>query len=110
MMFTSLKMGMKKDCTLEIDINRQGVKPSLLVVDANEHQKGGVNMDVVKFDRKWEINTQEELEHALETLDGNEFIANMSDDYSRTRSEVAEVDRQRADVIRQAKEKGLWKE
>lgn len=67
-------------------------------------------MDVVKFDRKWEINTQEDLEKALETLDGNEFIANMSDDYSRTRSEVAEVDRQRADVIRQAKEKGLWKE
>jgi hypothetical protein len=88
--------------------DRRGT-PSL-VVDANEHQKGGVNMDVVKFDRKWEINTQEDLEKALETLDGNEFIANMSDDYSRTRSEVAEVDRQRADVIRQAKEKGLLKE
>lgn len=67
-------------------------------------------MDVVKFNRKWEINTQEDLEKALETLDGNEFIANMSDDYSRTRVEVAEVDKQRADVIRQAKEKGLWKE
>ena len=67
-------------------------------------------MNVVKFDRKWEINTQEDLEQALETLDGNEFIANMSDDYFRTRSEIAEVDRQRADVIRQAKEKGLWEE
>lgn len=67
-------------------------------------------MDVVKFDRKWEINTQEDLKKALETLDGNEFIANMSDSYEVTRSEVREVDKQRADVIRQAKEKGLWKE
>ena len=67
-------------------------------------------MDVVKYGRKWEIRTQEDLEKALETLDGNEFIANMSDSYAVTRSEVEEVDRQRADVIRQAKEKGLWKE
>lgn len=67
-------------------------------------------MNIVIFDRKWEINTKEDLEKALETLDGNEFIANMSDSYAVTCSEVREVDRQRADVIRQAKEKGLWKE
>jgi hypothetical protein len=88
--------------------DRRGI-PSL-VVDANEHQKGGVSMDVVKFDRKWEINTQEDLKKALETLDGNEFIAEMSDDFRCWSSEKAEVKRQRADVIRQAKEKGLWKE
>lgn len=35
MMFTFLKMVMKKDCTLEIDINRQWVKLSPIVVDAN---------------------------------------------------------------------------
>lgn len=67
-------------------------------------------MDVVKFDRKWEINTQEDLEKALETLDGNEFIANMSDSYAVTCSEIREVDKQRTEVIRQAKEKGLLKE
>lgn len=67
-------------------------------------------MNIVTFNRKWEINTQEDLEKAMEELDGNEFVANMSDSYAVTRSEVREVDKQRADVIRQAKEKGLWKE
>lgn len=39
MMFTSLRMGMKKDCTLEIDTNRQWVELPPIVVDANGIRK-----------------------------------------------------------------------
>lgn len=64
-------------------------------------------MDMVKMGRKWEINTKEDYEKAMETLDGNEFIANMSDDFYYWKKEKDEVARQRREVIAQAKEKGI---
>lgn len=64
-------------------------------------------MNRVVNGRKWEINTLEDYENAMEELDGNEFIAEMSDDFSYWQSEKAEVAAQRAQVISQAKEKGI---
>lgn len=64
-------------------------------------------MSKVKFGRKWIIRTKEEYDSAMAELDGNEFIAEMSDDFSYWRSEKDEVVRQRADVIAQARANGL---
>ena len=64
-------------------------------------------MDCVKFGRKWEINSKEDYDLAMKTLSENEFIAEMSDDFRAWQSEKDEVRAQRADVIRQAKEKGI---
>ena len=64
-------------------------------------------MGLVKFGKAWEINTREDYENALKTLDGNEFCAEMSDDYSCTKRELAEIAKQRAEVIAQAKAKGI---
>lgn len=64
-------------------------------------------MDIVKFGRAWDVNNTEEVEQALKELGESEFVANMSDDYSRTRQEIAEIERQRAQILRQAKEKGI---
>ena len=64
-------------------------------------------MSMVKMGRTWEITTIEEYNKAMEILDGNEFIARMSDDYGREKRERAEIDRQRADIEKQAKEKGI---
>lgn len=64
-------------------------------------------MNRVVNDRKWVINTREDYENAMKELDGNDFIAEMSDDFSYWRSEKAEVAKQRAQVIAQAKEKGI---
>ena len=62
---------------------------------------------MVKFGRKWEINTLEDYEKAMETLREDEFIAEMSDDFGYWQSEKAEVASQRAQVTAQAKEKGI---
>ena len=64
-------------------------------------------MNRVVNGRKLEINTLEDYEKAMEELDGNEFIAEMSDDFIYWQSEKAEVAAQRAQVIAQAKEKGI---
>ena len=64
-------------------------------------------MNRVVNGRKWEINTLEDYEKAMEELDGNEFIAEMSDCFHIWQSEKAEVAAQRAQVIAQAKEKGI---
>lgn len=64
-------------------------------------------MNRVVNGRKWEINTIEDYEKAMEELDGNDFIAEMSDDFSYWKSEKAEVAAQRSQVIAQAKEKGI---
>lgn len=63
----------------------------------------------VVFNRKWEINTADDLKTALETLKDDDFIAEMSDSYAVTCCERREVSRQRADVMEQAKLKGLIK-
>lgn len=64
-------------------------------------------MDIVKFGRAWDVNNTEEVEQALKELYESEFVANMSDDYSRTQQEISEIERQRAQILRQAKEKGI---
>ena len=64
-------------------------------------------MDRVKMGRKWEINSREDYEAAMKELDDSEFVAEMSDDFGYWRSEKAEVEKQRAQVIAIAKEKGI---
>jgi len=64
-------------------------------------------MDIVRKNRKWNIETKEDYEKAMEILDGNEFCAKMSDDMYYYRTELAEVARQRAEVTAQAKAKEI---
>ena len=64
-------------------------------------------MDLVVSGRKWEINTKEDYDKAMEVLDGNEFCANMSDDFYRYNTEMAEIRLQRYSVQKQAIEKGI---
>ena len=64
-------------------------------------------MDIIKMGRKWEINTKEDYDKAVEVLEGNKFCAWMSDDGYYWRRELDEYERQMADVKRQAKEKGI---
>ena len=64
-------------------------------------------MSTVKMGRKWEINTKEDYDKAMEILEDNEFCAEMSDDSSRWQREMEEVARQRAKVTAQARAKGI---
>lgn len=64
-------------------------------------------MAPVKMGKTWEIATKADYDKAMETLEGNEFIAEMSDDFYYWKTEKAEVARQRAEVIAQAKAKGI---
>lgn len=64
-------------------------------------------MDLVRFGKRWEINTREDYDKAMEALEGADFCARMSDDYATERREREEVARQMAEVVRIAKEKGL---
>lgn len=64
-------------------------------------------MDIIKTGRKWEINTKEDYDKAVETLEGNKFCAMMSDDFYRYERELEEYDNQMAEVVAQAREKGI---
>ena len=64
-------------------------------------------MDLVKMGRTWEINTIEDYNKAMKVLDGNEFCAQMSDDFYYWERELAEVRKQRAEVKALARKKGL---
>ena len=64
-------------------------------------------MDLVRFGKEWEINSREDYDKAMEVLDGNEFCANMCDDYSVTKREIAEVNAQRHAVVLIARKKGI---
>lgn len=64
-------------------------------------------MTRVEFGRVWEINTVEDFNKAMETLEDNKFIANMSDDFRCWAREMAEVDKQMSAVKRMAREKGI---
>ena len=55
-------------------------------------------VELVEFGREWEITTREDYDRAMEVLDSNEFAANMSDDFRREQKELAEIERQRAQV------------
>lgn len=61
----------------------------------------------VVFNRKWVIKTQKDFDNAMDTLENDVFIAEMSDSYAVTRSEKAEIQKQLDDVIKQAKKVGL---
>lgn len=64
-------------------------------------------MGIIKAGRKWEINTKEDYDKAVETLEGNKFCAMMSDDFYRYRREIEEYETQMTDVTAQAKAKGI---
>ena len=64
-------------------------------------------MSIIKTGRKWEINTKEDYDKAIETLEGNKFCAMMSDDFYYYKRELEEYENQMADVITQAKAKGI---
>lgn len=66
--------------------------------------------DIVKTGRRWEINTRNDYDIAMQILDDNEFCADMSDDFMVWQIEKEEVQRQRHEVRRQALEKGLIEE
>ncbi len=64
-------------------------------------------MDLVKMGKQWEINSREDYDKAMEILDGNEFCAQMSDDFYYWKRELEEVAKQRAEVNAIAKAKGI---
>lgn len=64
-------------------------------------------MRMVEFGKRWEINTHEDYVKAMEILDENDFVAQMSDNFMREMEEREEVARQRKTVIATAKEKGV---
>lgn len=64
-------------------------------------------MDIIKMGRKWEINTKEDYDKAVEVLEGNKFCAMMSDDFYYYRREMDEYAKQMAEVTAMAKAKGI---
>ena len=60
--------------------------------------------------REWHIATVADYRAAMNALADAEFIAEMSDSYAVTRAEKAEIDRQREQVMEQAKAAGIMKE
>lgn len=64
-------------------------------------------MGIITMGRKWDINTKEDYDKAVEILEGNKFCAWMSDDNYYWQRELAEYERQMADVKAQAKAKGI---
>ncbi len=62
---------------------------------------------MVEFGKMWTITTAEDLMDALDTLDRQEFIAEMSDDFTCWRREKDEVARQRRQVMTMARDRGL---
>ena len=64
-------------------------------------------MTRVIFGRIWEIKTVEDYKNAIDILEGNLFIASMSDDYNWYRAETDEAEKQLRDVKRQAVALGI---
>lgn len=64
-------------------------------------------MDIIKMCCKWEINTKEDYDKAVKTLENNKFCAMMSDDYRRQERELEEYNRQMAIVKAQARDKKI---
>lgn len=61
----------------------------------------------VEYGKTWTVSTVDELNHVLDVLEENEFVAEMSDDFMRCEDEKNEIVRQRKNVIRQAVEKNI---
>lgn len=64
-------------------------------------------VSTIKMGRQWVIETTEDYNKAIETLEGNKFCAMMSDDFYWYRKEMNEYNKQLADVTAQAKAKGI---
>ena len=62
---------------------------------------------MVVFGKVWEINNRADYDEAMIALEEAEFIAEMADDHRVWYTEKNEVARQKAEVRRQAKEKGI---
>ena len=62
---------------------------------------------MVKFGRIWKIETAEDYRTAIETLKDNEWYAMMGEGVDNFRREMAEIERQRADVTAQARARGI---
>ncbi len=62
---------------------------------------------MIEFGTVWHIETKEDYDKAMDYFESMDFIAQMSDDYSREQAERAEIARQAFEVIKQAREKGL---
>lgn len=61
---------------------------------------------MLEYGKQWNINTLEDFNNAMKTINDWLFYASMSDDYQRELTEKAEANRQMRDVVRQAREKG----
>lgn len=61
----------------------------------------------VEYGKTWTVSTVDELNHVLDVLEENEFVAEMSDDFMRCEDEKNEIARQRKNVLRQAVEKNI---
>lgn len=61
---------------------------------------------MLEYGKQWNINTLEDFNNAMKTINNWLFYASMSDDYQRELEEKAEANRQMRDVVRQAREKG----
>ena len=66
-----------------------------------------VRIEAVRYNREWTINSKLDVFLAIQTLEGNDFVAEQSDSYRITLGEQAEVARQRSSVLKQAKAKGI---
>lgn len=64
-------------------------------------------VDIVRRGKVWEITCEEDFQKAWKALDESEFIANMSDDYQKTREELHEIAKQRYQVAKAARELGI---
>lgn len=64
-------------------------------------------MQAVLFGREWDIRSSEDYCHAMSTLDDNEFCAEFSGITAIMENEKHEIDRQRAQVIMQARSLNL---
>lgn len=58
-------------------------------------------MRSVQFGKQWEIKSYEDYISAMDVLDENAFVASMSDCFAVEMEEIAEISRQRRDVMRQ---------
>ena len=75
--------------------------------------RGGISpaergtMKRVTFGMVWPIVKKEDVDLAWSELDGAEYIANMADDFSAYDREIAEIERQRRQIVRDARAKGF---
>ena len=64
-------------------------------------------MKVVEFGKKWIVRNADEYLKAIEELEGSEFLTDMTENFYQYRTEKAEINRQRADLHRQAVALGI---